>query len=200
MKTMKPKSLFKIIYLFFGVMIVYPASWSQALPAEDVQLVTDAQYFEVAKKMIQEAKSSIRVMMFEMGYYEKYPNSPSNLLIKELIEARKRGVRVEVILETREGEDRTTKQNRQVGKILSDGGVEVTYDPLFKTMHAKSIVADGELVLIGSTNWVFSSLTSNNEVSVLIRSKEVAKALVDYFNQVKTTGSKDSKSQAPLSK
>lgn len=181
-------------------MILYPAPWSQSLPAEDVQLVTDAQYFEVARKIIREAKSSIRLMMFEIGYYEKFPNTPSNLLIKELIEAKKRGVKVEVILEVKEGDDRTTKRNQTAGKILSDGGVEVIFDPHFKTMHAKSLVADEQWSLIGSTNWVFSSLTNNNEVSVLIKSKELAKALIDYFNQVKTTGSKDSKSQAPISK
>ncbi|MBM4350387.1 MAG: hypothetical protein FJ106_10955 [Deltaproteobacteria bacterium] len=180
----------KIAFIFFLLLSTFYPPPSIGLPAEDIRLVTDAQYFEVAKKMIQEAKASLRVMMFEMGYYEKHPNTPSNLLIKELIEAKKRGVKVEVILETREGDDRTTKRNRQTGKILSDGGVEVTYDPLFKTMHAKSMVADGELVLIGSTNWVFSSLTSNNEVSVLIRSKEMARELVDYFNRVKATGNK----------
>ncbi|MCX8118392.1 MAG: phospholipase D-like domain-containing protein [Desulfobacterota bacterium] len=163
------------------------------LPAEDVQVVTDAQYFEVARKMIREARSSLLVMMFEMGYYEKYPQTPSNLLIKELIEAKKRGVRVEVVLEAREGDDRTTKRNRQTGKILSEGGVEVTYDPLFKTMHAKALVADGEWALVGSTNWVFSSLTSNNEVSVLIKSKEVARALTDYFHQLKASGSPSQK-------
>lgn len=190
----------KIAFIFFLLLSTFYPPPSIGLPAEDIQLVTDAQYFEVAKKMIQEAKTSLRVMMFEMGYYEKHPNTPSNLLIKELIEAKKRGVKVEVILETREGDDRTTKRNRQTGKILSDGGVEVTYDPLFKTMHAKSMVSDGELVLIGSTNWVFSSLTSNNEVSVLIRSKEMARELVDYFNRVKATGTKNSKSQAPISK
>jgi hypothetical protein len=33
-------------------------------------------------------------------------------------------------------------------------------------------------------------LTSNNEASVLIRSQELARAIIDYFNRVKTTGSK----------
>lgn len=187
-------SRFPILFVFFLLSTFYPPP-SIGLPVEDAQLVTDAQYFEVAKKMIQEAKSSIRVMMFEMGYYEKHPNTPSNILIKELIGAKKRGVKVEVILEVREGDDRTTKRNRETGKILSEGGVEVIYDPLFKTLHAKLMVADGELVLLGSTNWVFSSLTSNNEVSVLIKSKEMVKALIDYFNQVKATGSKSQKKE-----
>jgi phosphatidylserine/phosphatidylglycerophosphate/cardiolipin synthase-like enzyme len=182
----------KIILVFFPFFLLstFHLPLSSGLPAEDVQLVTDAQYFQVAKKMIQEAKSLIQVMMFEMGYYDRYPNTPSNILIKELIDAKKRGVKVEVILEVREGRDRTTERNRNTGKILSSGGVEVIYDPLFKTTHAKLMVVDGQLALVGSTNWTYYALTNNNEVSVLIRSKEVAKEVIDYFNKVKSSSKK----------
>jgi phosphatidylserine/phosphatidylglycerophosphate/cardiolipin synthase-like enzyme len=175
--------------LFFFVLLLFPLSYSYGLPAKDIQLVLDAQYVQVAQKLIKEAKKSIQVMMFEMGYYSGHPKTPSNQLIKELINAGKRGVKVEVILEVRDGEDRTTKRNRQTGKILSEGGVKVIYDSLNKTNHAKWMVADGESTLLGSTNWTYYALTNNNEVSVLIRSKEVAKELIDYFNHVKATGS-----------
>jgi phosphatidylserine/phosphatidylglycerophosphate/cardiolipin synthase-like enzyme len=50
------------------------------------------------------------------------------------------------------------------------------------------MVVDGEFCLIGSTNWTFYALTNNNEVSVLIQSKGLAKALIEYFNQVKKGG------------
>jgi phosphatidylserine/phosphatidylglycerophosphate/cardiolipin synthase-like enzyme len=183
----------------FGLSTFYTPH-ALCLPAEDVELVTNAQYFKIAKRLIQEAKHSILVMMFEMGYYDRNPKTPSNLLIKELINAKKRGVKVEVLLEVREGEDRTAKRNRHTGKILSEGGVEVIYDSLFKTTHAKCMVVDETLTLLGSTNWTYYALTNNNEASVLIRSKEIAKAFVDYFNQVKVTGSKNDKSQAPISK
>ena len=179
---------FPIIFTFFLLSTFYPPP-SSGLPVEDVQLVVDTQYFQVAKKMISEAKSSIQVMMFEMGYYDQHPNTPTNLLIKELIDARKRGVKVEVILEVREEGDRTTKRNRYTGKILSKGGVEVIYDSLSKTTHAKLMVVDGKLSLLGSTNWTYYALTDNNEASVLVRSQEVAWALIDYFNRVKVTGS-----------
>lgn len=182
---------FFIFFLLFNFCVLS----SFGLPAEDVELVTDAQYFQVAKKMIQEAKFTIQVMMFEMGYYEKFPGTPSNLLIKELIDAKKRGVKVKVILEVKEGADRTTERNRHTGKILSGGGVEVIYDPLFKTNHAKWMVVDGELSLVGSANWTHYALTHNSEVSVLIRSKEVAKELIDYFNKVKATGTKSQKKE-----
>lgn len=182
------KVIFALLFLFPLSTFYTPHSF--CLPAEDVQVVLDAQYFQIAKKLMREAKHSIQVMMFEMGYYDRNPNTPSNLLIKELIDAKKRGVKVEVILEVREGEDRTAKRNRHTGKILSDGGVEVIYDSLSKTTHAKCMVVDGKLTLLGSTNWTYYALTRNNEASVLIRSKEVAKAFLDYFNQVKAAGSK----------
>jgi len=181
------KVFFPLLFPFLLSAFLLPHA--MGLPAEDVQLVTDADYFQVAKKIIQESKHSIQVMMFEMAYDDRNPNSPSNLLVRELINAQKRGVKVEVVLEVREGEDRTAKRNRHTGKFLSDGGVEVTYDSLFKTTHAKCMVVDGKLTLLGSTNWTYFALTSNHEASVLIRSKEVAKALVDYFNQVKAAGS-----------
>jgi phosphatidylserine/phosphatidylglycerophosphate/cardiolipin synthase-like enzyme len=52
------------------------------------------------------------------------------------------------------------------------------------------MVVDMEVILLGSANWTFAGLTKNQEVSVLIRSKEVAKELINYFNRVKATGSK----------
>jgi phosphatidylserine/phosphatidylglycerophosphate/cardiolipin synthase-like enzyme len=180
---------FPILFTFFLLSTFYPLP-SSGLPVEDVQLVVDTQYFQVAKKMISEAKSSIQVMMFEMGYYDQHPDTPSNLLIKELIDARKRGVKVEVILEVREGEDRTTNRNRHTGKILSEGRVDVIYDSFSKTTHAKLMVVDGQLSLLGSTNWTYYALTENNEASILVRSKEVARALQDYFNRVKAADSK----------
>jgi phosphatidylserine/phosphatidylglycerophosphate/cardiolipin synthase-like enzyme len=177
--------------LFFLLPLTFSILPCFGLPAEDVQLVTDAQYFQAARRMIQEAKSSIYVMMFEMGYYEEHPNSPSNLLIRGLTDAKKRGVRVQVILDVREEDDRTSKNNRRASKVLSEGDVEVIYDPFFKTTHAKMMITDEKLSLLGSTNWTYHALTNNNEVSVLVRSREVARELIDYFNRVKTTGSKE---------
>ncbi len=184
---MTPKVIATVLFFLLSTVL---ASRAIGLPAEDVRVVTDARYFQIARKMIQDAKQSVQVMMFEMGYYDQYPNTPSNLLIKELIHAKKRGANVEVILEEKPGEDRTTKRNRHTGKILSEGGVKVIYDSPIKTTHAKFMVVDGELSLLGSTNWTYYALSNNNEASVLIRSREVARALVEYFSRVKATGSK----------
>jgi phosphatidylserine/phosphatidylglycerophosphate/cardiolipin synthase-like enzyme len=161
-----------------------------AFPAKDCQLIVDSEYTRVVREAIRGAKKNIQMMMFEASYYQKYPSTPSNLLIQELIAAHKRGVRVEVILERGESTDRTSQRNFLTGKMLAREGVEVTFDPPTITTHTKLLVIDGETVILGSTNWTYSALTRNHEVSVLIRSPEMAKALTDYFRKVKASGSK----------
>jgi cardiolipin synthase len=154
------------------------------LPARDVQLITDREYFNIVQTCFREARSSIGVMMFEAAYYERYLNSPTNLLIRELIAARRRGVEVKVILEKRKEGDRTQKNNMKTGRMLSEAGVQVAYDPVAVTTHTKLLIIDGEISIVGSTNWTYSALEKNHEVSVLIRSPEVAKDLQDYFQSM----------------
>ncbi len=176
------------LILFLILISLVRIPFSRALPADDVQTVTDADYFQIAQKVIRDSKESIRLVLFEMAFYEEYPNTPSNVLIKELISAKKRGVKVEVILEVREGEERTTKRNRRTGRILSEAGVDVIYDSPSKTTHAKLMIVDGTLTLVGSTNWTYAALTENHEVNVLIRSKDIAKKMAEYFDRLKSTG------------
>ena len=153
-------------------------------------MVTDGRYVPVALKLIREAKASIQVIMFEMAWYSQHRETPSNQLIQALIEARRRGAKVEVILETREGKDRTAERNRITGKRLAEAGVEVYFDSPSRTTHAKSLVFDGRLALVGSTNWTYSALTDNSEVAVLIRSKEAARELGDYFSRLRASSTR----------
>jgi len=166
-------------------------SLTYALPAKDVRVVLDREYFQITRELLRNAEKSIQMMMFEASFYAKHPKSPSNILIGELISARRRGVRVEIILETSDRGDRASERNKLTGKMLSKEGVEVIYDPLFVTTHAKLIIIDRRINLLGSTNWTYHSLTSNHEVGVLIESEEVARTLQYYFDRVKTSGHRE---------
>ena len=154
------------------------------VPVEGVEVVTDRQYEHVVGDAFARARSSIRMMMFEARYYESHLNSPTNELIEGLIAARRRGVDVRVILERRKENDRVSSSNLKTGALLSRGGVEVMYDPLTTTTHSKLLIIDGETSVVGSTNWTYNALEKNHEVSVLIRSPQVARTLQDYFQDV----------------
>lgn len=175
--------IFKFSALLISLFLLLPA-YTMGLPARDVQVIPDREYFAVVQTCFGEARSSIAMMMFEAAYYGRYPNSPTNLLIRELIAARRRGVEVKVILEKRKEPDRTQKNNMKTGRMLSEAGVKVAYDPVAVTTHTKLLIIDGEISIVGSTNWTHSALEKNHEVSVIIRSPEVAKDLQNYFQSV----------------
>ena len=169
--------------LIYALLLVLNMS-AGPVPVEGVEVITDRQYEQVVGDAFARARSSIRVMMFEAHYYEKHLNSPTNLLIEELIAAQRRGVDVRVILERRKEKDRVSAGNLETGALLSRGGVAVMYDPLTTTTHSKLLIIDGETSVVGSTNWTYNALEKNHEVSVLIRSPRVARTLQDYFQDV----------------
>jgi len=176
--------MFRKFLIPFMLVFLFLNAFALGFPAKDVKVVTDKQYFGVVSSCIQEAKSSVRMMMFEASYYEKYHNSPSNVLLRELIAAKKRGVEVKVILERREGKERATLRNMKTGDLLAKSGVEVVYDPLDITTHTKLLIIDGSISVVGSTNWTYNALEKNHEVSVVIHSPEVAGNLQNYFQDV----------------
>ncbi len=176
------------ISVLWGIFIslVLTSSPLLALPAEDVEIIQNREYFPRVHQALKEAEESIRVIMFEACYYEEYPDSPSNILIKDLIEAHRRGVKVEVILELGIFEE-VNRNNQEVGQLLSREGVVVAFDSASVTTHAKLITIDGDISILGSTNWKYYSLDKNNEVSVLIKSREVAGEIEEYFKRINTS-------------
>ena len=63
----------------------------------------------------------------------------------------------------------------------------MVYDPPNVTTHSKLLIVDGQKSLVGSTNWTYSALTRNHEVSVIVSSPEVARSLEKYFLDVWNT-------------
>ena len=108
------------------------------------------------------------------------------MLLDDLIEASKRGVDVKVMLEGGEeflGENFTEAQTK-TKEYLEEGGVKVKFDGEGVTTHAKLIVIDERVVILGSTNWNYYSLDRNNEASVLIKSNEAGIYYEDYFEKL----------------
>ena len=178
---MKKKIIFIIIILLFI---------TQNSSPDELNVITDRRYFQTIHNLFAELKRSIKIIMFSAKYYDKYPNSPSNILIRDLISAKKKGVKVEIILEYRDDEDSNSRDNKKTGDLLAKEGISVIYDPSFVTTHAKVVIIDGEIIIVGSTNWTYYSLTNNHEVSIMVRSKEAIKSLESYFEDMKESGHK----------
>ena len=61
---------------------------------------------------------------------------------------------------------------------------DINYFAKMGVFMTPGLIIDGEVGIVGSTNWTYSALEKNHEVSVLIRSPEVARNLYHYFQRV----------------
>lgn len=168
-----------------------------ALPAEDITILTNRDYFPAVHELFQEAESSIRVMMFSARYYTEKPRfagdiehvpgthwSNTNVLLDDLVAAQERGVDVQIILDSSSWNESNTKLNTDFGRLLIDKGVAVYLDDPEVTTHTKLILVDDNQTVVGSTNWSYYALDTNNETSVLIQSSEINEAYKGFFSKV----------------
>jgi len=142
-------------------------------------------YFHFCKKLLANARSSIKIAMFRMARYEKFEDSFSNILLEELVKARRRGVEVKVLLDKSEWSERTNEMNKRSSCWLLLRKVEVRFDSPSIDTHNKLIVVDEESILIGSTNWSYYSLEKNNEIDLLIANwPAAAKPYLAFFKNL----------------
>jgi len=136
-------------------------------------------------------------MMFSARYYTEKPRfagdmehipgthwSNTNVLLDDLVEASGRGVDVKLILDSSSWNESNTELNENFGRILVGRGVAVYMDDPEVTTHTKLILVDDDLVVVGSTNWSYYALDTNNETSVFLRSQEISRDYHEFFFEV----------------
>jgi phosphatidylserine/phosphatidylglycerophosphate/cardiolipin synthase-like enzyme len=97
------------------------------------------------------------------------PSLPTAPIAKALLDAHKRGVRVEVILDKSQ---RTEKYSS--ADFLANQGVPTKIDAAHAIAHNKIIIIDGETVITGSFNFTKAAQGKNAENLLIIRDKALA--------------------------
>lgn len=140
-------------------------------------VVTDNEYAPQAIKMLAEAESSIDMALFELKFYKRFPRSPSNKLVEEIIEAHERGVAVRIIV------DEFAKDNSAL-PLLADKGIAIRNDGDNRTLHAKLIVCDHHRILVGSTNPTYYGLEKNREANLYLEDERIAREYEQWINNI----------------
>ena len=167
---------------------------SQALFAmqADIENIPPDQYFQTTINELTQAKESVYLVMYLTSFDPAEPNSQVSQLLKGLVDAKNRGIQIKVILDQNldftdePGPNEIYKNKNQAAfEYLRSSNIEVFYDTAQIYTHAKAIVIDHETSILGSTNWSKAALTKNNEVNVIIHSKEFSQNLINQFDQIK---------------
>lgn len=106
---------------------------------------------------------------------------PDKLLIEALIAARKRNVRVRILVPGPHIDSITVKSASKAdwGPLLSAGVEIYVYQPTM--LHTKLLVVDEEFVSVGSTNFDMRSIRLNDEASLNIYNQDFATRMTKAF-------------------
>jgi cardiolipin synthase len=107
---------------------------------------------------------------------------PDESIVLALQVAAMRGVDVRLILPSRSNHRVTFHAGRSFYEDLLEAGVRI-HEYLPGMIHAKTMVVDGKIVLIGSANMDMRSFRLNFEVHALIHDAPTAKALEGQFDR-----------------
>lgn len=155
------------------------ALFSLPSTAGEITYVPARDYLSTAEREINAARRTIHLYLYLAAYDKAQPNSQSGRLLQALVRAHQRGVRVDVLFNRATGVDRgETPQNADAAAFLSSQGVPVAFTGGPLLLHAKTLVLDEEVVLMGSTNWSAAAFSRNGEGNVLFRSPEAARAAI----------------------
>lgn len=155
--------------------------------------ISGTKYFSAVKEALVKAEKSINLVMFTIETPLEGKKSKVSQLIDALIEAKNRGVEVEVILDQNvdfvhrghpsdwEVEIKSTRAYKR----LKDAGIKVHYDEPARYTHAKTVIIDKRIVILGSTNWSESAFDNSIETDVLVNSTGLADEILSYLKTIK---------------
>ena len=178
----KPNKFMAVIAIFVAGFLSYPLITNNTpfSPAPEVSITAVPESMDVCFtpgqsclpkviKYIDNAKTSILLL----GY--SFTSKP---ITQALIQAKKRGVKVRIILDHNQ---KFQKYSKEVIQILLNNQMDVKFDHSVKIAHNKVLIIDSLQTVTGSYNWTHSAEFKNAENLAFIKSQDVAKKYSVYF-------------------
>ncbi|MDR4496826.1 MAG: phospholipase D-like domain-containing protein [Candidatus Scalindua sp.] len=184
------KRLIILLFIVLGLLLLN-VKFAFSLPADDVIPLVNEEYYPEVHKALSSAGESILCVMFLAKLDPMHPEGDEYQLVLDLINAHKRGVKVQVIFdqnvmfwEKGSKRDRIERKSKYAYDLLSRNGVPVYYDDKKQVTHSKVLIIDEYITIIGSTNWTYSALRKNHEASVKIKSRSIARTFAKKLEKI----------------
>lgn len=135
------------------------------------EIIIGADFPRKVIPLINDAKQSIKIIIFDWRLYPQSPAHPVSQFVLSLQSAVKRGVKVSVLL-----------SNVAVKKQLEGFGFECKNLFSSKLIHAKMMLIDDVQAIIGSHNYTQNAFQNNLEVSVSATLQDKENELKKFFD------------------
>jgi len=155
-----------------------------------IRILIDEEYRKMLPQALAGAKREIRIMIYRVQRKLGRGLTEENLFLTEMKDKVKKGVKVWLLIDYYPRPGMAYKENLYAALILMDCGIYARYLKNSRVCHAKTVIIDQEVALIGSHNWTTNSLKRNLEVSVMVRDKEEVGRLIEEFDKLFSEGVK----------
>ena len=158
-------------------MVAWTSTGTEAVLVPVIDQAGNAAYCRAATDVIDAARGSIDLLLSTAELEE-------NPLLDRLIAASHRGVKVRVLLDASAWAPSITAKNSPTVDYLQSMGIEARLDDHEITLHAKLLIVDRRVVLLGSTNWNHFAFTEHVQANLLVECQPVGEAFAVYFDRL----------------
>lgn len=138
-----------------------------------MQTILGKNYPSVVIPLIDKARHSIKIVVFDWRWYENDPGNPCQLFNSAIVRASRRGIVIEACV-----------NSEKIAKPLTTNGINVKIPISKNLMHTKFIIIDDEIVIMGSHNFSQSAFTTNFETSVVFEEPLQVNEFVLFFHNI----------------
>lgn len=147
-----------------------------------MEVLRNGKYVEVVGELIRAAERSVRVAMFQVQMQGKKARAGPRVLTEGLAWAGLNGIDCRVILNVVGARGRVGVVNRDAAVWLQERKVKVAQLWPRRLCHAKLVIIDDEVAVIGSHNWSVGAMGGNFEVSVVLEDWGAVVEMAAWFD------------------
>ena len=137
--------------------LIFATGSTMAAASIDAGFSPEGSAQQLVLRTLDDAHESIRLM----GYSFTSPE-----VVKSLVNARRRGVDVRVVIDQN---GNRSKASIAAMNVVVNAGIPLRTNGQYKIMHDKVIITDGQNVELGSFNYSRSAAESNSENALVVR-------------------------------
>jgi len=149
-----------------------------------VRLLSGDNYAPAMLDLIGAAERSIDLAAFGISAYWPARGSREFDIFTALLNAPGRGLRCTAVLATHKRSSATARFNKAASVKLAEAGWHVKWAPQAHLLHAKFIQADKKTAIMGSHNISHTAITSNIDLSAVIRYPSAANEAAQWWNEL----------------
>ncbi|MBU0580742.1 MAG: phospholipase D-like domain-containing protein [Patescibacteria group bacterium] len=123
--------------------------------------------------LIDNAKNSIKIIVYDWRWYENDPGNIVQLFNQTIIRASRRGVKIEAIV-----------NNKNIFTLLKENGIQAKILNISGIVHAKLMIIDNNIVILGSHNYTHNAFVINHEISIILKECDIIKDFNLFFTSL----------------